>query len=176
MFKQLSAETMPLNLFVGSVGDGAVHEVPGTAVFMTSNLAHVPHALLHNLKHNKILHERNVLLTVVTRDVPFVADAERLHIERVARNFWLITGYYGFKEEPQIPALLELCKTHGLEFSMMDTSFFLSRERIVSAVNFGMPRWREILFSAMFRNAASASDFFHIPTNRVVELGSQVMV
>ena len=176
MFEQLNAETMPLNLFINSVGGGAVHEVPGTAIFMTSSLTHVPHALLHNLKHNKILHERNVLLTVVTKDVPFVAEEQRVHIEHIAHNFWLITGFYGFKEEPQIPALLELCKAQGLEFNMMDTSFFLSRERIVSAVNFGMPRWREILFSAMFRNAASASDFFQIPTNRVVELGSQVMM
>ncbi len=176
MFKQLSAETMPLNLFVNSVGGGSVHEVPGTAIFMTSSLTHVPHALLHNLKHNKILHERNVLLTVVTKDVPFVADEERVKVERIAHNFWLITGSYGFKEEPQIPALLELCKAQGIEFNMMDTSFFLSRERIVAVGNFGMPRWREVLFAAMFRNAASASDFFQIPTNRVVELGSQVMM
>jgi KUP system potassium uptake protein len=176
MFQQLAAETMPLNLFVNSVGGGAVHEVPGTAVFMTSSLTHVPHALLHNMKHNKILHERNVLLTVVTTDVPFVPDAERLQIERIAPNFWTIIGNYGFKEEPDIPVLLELCRKHDLAFEMMDTSFFLSRERIVSAVSFGMPRWREILFSAMFRNAASASDFFQIPTNRVVELGSQIMV
>lgn len=176
MFEQLNAETMPLGLFVNSVGGGSVHEVPGTAVFMTSSLTHVPHSLLHNLKHNKVLHKRNVLLTVVTHDVPFVSDAERLKIERVAHNFWTITGYYGFKEEPDIPALLESCAQHGLEFEMMETSFFLSRERIVASANFGMPRWREVLFSAMFRNAASASDFFQIPTNRVVELGSQVMV
>jgi KUP system potassium uptake protein len=99
-----------------------------------------------------------------------------VHIEKVAHNFWLITAYYGFKEEPQIPELLASCKVHDLEFNMMDTSFFLSRERIVSVENFGMPRWREILFATMFRNAASASDFFQIPTNRVVELGSQVMM
>jgi KUP system potassium uptake protein len=176
MFKQLAAETMPLDLFVGSVGGGSVHEVPGTAVFMTSSLTNVPHALLHNMKHNKILHERNVLLTVATTDVPFVPDAQRLQIERIGDKFWTITGSYGFKEEPDIPALLALCREHDLAFEMMDTSFFLSRERIVSGVNFGMPRWREMLFSAMFRNAASASDFFHIPSNRVVELGSQVMV
>ena len=176
MFAQLSAETMPLKVFIDSVSGGSVHEVPGTAVFMTSSLTHVPHALLHNLKHNKILHERNMLLTVSTKDIPFVPNDQRVHIERVAHNFWLITASYGFKEEPEIPQLLATCKMHDLEFNMMDTSFFLSRERIVSAVNFGMPRWREILFAAMFRNAASASDFFQIPTNRVVELGSQVMV
>jgi KUP system potassium uptake protein len=176
MFQQLNAETMPLKLFVDSVDGAGVHEVPGTAVFMTSSLTHVPHSLLHNMKHNKILHARNVLLTVATKDVPFVPDEERLQIEQISRNFWLITGSYGFKEEPDIPVLLELCAQHGLAFEMMETSFFLSRERIVSAVNFGMPRWREMLFSAMFRNAASASDFFHIPSNRVVELGSQVMV
>lgn len=176
MVKHLAKETMPLNLFINGIGGGAVHEVPGTAVFMTSSLESVPHALLHNLKHNKILHERNVLLTLVTQDVPFIADRDRVQVERIAHNFWLVTAYYGFKEEPQIPVVLELCAAHGLEFNMMDTSFFLSRERIVAGLHLGMPRWREKLFAALFRNSASASDFFHIPTNRVVELGSQVMM
>jgi KUP system potassium uptake protein len=176
LFDHLSKETMPLNLFINGIGGGAVHEVPGTAVFMTSSHSHVPHALLHNLKHNKILHERNMLLTVITQDVPFVADGDRLQIERIAHNFWLMTAYYGFKEEPQIPLLFDLCAAKGLEFNMMDTSFFLSRERIVSGLHLGMMRWREKLFAAMFRNAASATDFFHIPGNRVVELGAQVMM
>ncbi len=178
LFEHLSKETMPLNLFINGIGGGAVHEVPGTAVFMTSNHDHVPHALLHNLKHNKILHERNVMLTVVTLDIPFVAESSRVQVERISHNFWVMTGYYGFKEEAQIPALLALCatQTQGLEFNMMDTSFFVSRERIVSGMHLGMPVWREKLFVAMFRNAASATDFFHVPTNRVVELGAQVMM
>ena len=175
LYEHLSAETMPLNLFINSIGGGAVHEVPGTAVFMTSSHQHVPHALLHNLKHNKILHERNMLLTLATRDVPYVAPGQRLEVERIAHNFWLITGYYGFKEEPDIPALLEQCKDYDLEFNTLDTSFFLSRERMVPGIKLGMARWRERLFIATYRNAASATDFFHIPSNRVVELGTQVL-
>lgn len=172
--EHLSGQTMPLNLFINGIGGGAVHEVPGTAVFMTGGQTNVPHALLHNLKHNKILHERNVLLTVITQDVPFVALQDRLQIERIAHNFWLVTAYCGFKDEPDIPVLLDQCAAHGLEFNMMETSFFLSRERIVSSVKLGMATWREKLFIAMYRNSASATDFFHIPSNRVVEMGSQI--
>ncbi|MCD6061995.1 MAG: kup [Moraxellaceae bacterium] len=174
LFKKLSNETMPLNLFVNSIGGNTVQTVPGTAVFMTGSHQYVPHAMLHNLKHNKILHERNVLLTLVTRDIPFVDEAERLVVNQVAHNFWLISGYYGFKEQPDVPALLAECAQHGLEFDMMDTSFFLSRERLIATVAPGMAMWRERLFVAMSRNAASATDFFQIPTNRVVELGTQI--
>ncbi|MDF2445926.1 MAG: kup [Moraxellaceae bacterium] len=174
LFRRLANETMPLGLFVNSIGGGSVQTVPGTAVFMTGSHQYVPHAMLHNMKHNKILHERNALLTLVTRDIPFVDDAERVVISEVSHNFYLITGYYGFKEQPDVPALLASCAAKGLEFDMMDTSFFLSRERIVASVAPGMAMWRELLFVAMSRNAAAATDFFQIPTNRVVELGTQI--
>lgn len=176
LFQTLSRETMPLGLFVNSIdsSNSAVQTVPGTAVFMTGSHQYVPHAMLHNMKHNKILHERNVLLTLVTRDIPFVPNSERLEVREIAHNFYLITGYYGFKEQPNVPALLALCADKELEFNMMDTSFFLSRERIVAGKQPGMAIWREKLFFAMSRNAASATDFFQIPTNRVVELGTQV--
>lgn len=176
LFQRLSTETMPLGLFINSIGgtSSAVQTVPGTAVFMTGSHQYVPHAMLHNMKHNKILHERNVLLTLVTRDIPFVTAEERLDVNEIAHNFFLITGYYGFKEQPDVPALLASCAENGLEFDMMDTSFFLSRERIVASVAPGMALWREKLFVAMSRNAAAATDFFQIPTNRVVELGTQV--
>lgn len=174
LFEKLSNETMPLNLFVNSIGGNTVQTVPGTAVFMTGSHQYVPHAMLHNLKHNKILHERNVLLTLVTRDIPFVDEAERLVVAKISHNFWLITGSYGFKEQPDVPALLAECASHGLEFDMMDTSFFLSRERLIATAVPGMAMWRERLFVAMSRNAASATDFFQIPTNRVVELGTQI--
>ncbi|MFZ5561936.1 MAG: potassium transporter Kup [Pseudomonadota bacterium] len=174
LFQKLSNETMPLNLFLNSIGGNSVQTVPGTAVFMTGSHHYVPHAMLHNLKHNKILHERNILLTLVTRDIPFVDEAERLVVAKVSHNFWLITGYYGFKEQPDVPALLAECASQGLEFDMMDTSFFLSRERLIATVAPGMAMWRERLFVAMSRNAASATDFFQIPTNRVVELGTQI--
>jgi KUP system potassium uptake protein len=141
---------------------------------MTGSHEYVPHAMLHNMKHNKILHERNVLLTLVTRDIPFVNEDERVVINQVSHNFYLITGYYGFKEQPDVPALLAECAQKGLEFDMMDTSFFLSRERIIASVAPGMALWREKLFVGMSRNAAAATDFFQIPTNRVVELGTQI--
>ena len=176
LFERLANETMPLGLFVNSIGGGSVQTVPGTAVFMTGSHQYVPHAMLHNIKHNKVLHERNVLLTLVTRDIPFVAGEDRLRVTEVAHNFYLIYGYYGFKEQPDVPALLAECAREGLEFDMMDTSFFLSRERIISSVAPGMALWREKLFVGMSRNAAAATDFFQIPTNRVVELGTQVEI
>lgn len=175
---RLANETMPLGLFVNSIGGAgsSVQTVPGTAVFMTGSHKYVPHAMLHNMKHNKIVHERNVLLTLVTRDIPFVAEEERLEVSEIAHNFFLITGYYGFKEQPDVPALLASCESRGLAFDMMDTSFFLSRERVIASVGPGMASWREKLFVAMSRNAGAATDFFQIPTNRVVELGTQVQL
>ncbi len=171
---RLGAETMPLNLFINSIGGDIGQSVPGTAVFMTGSHQYVPHALLHNMKHNKVLHERNVLMTLVTRDVPFVDDVERLRIERIGHEFYLVTAAYGFKEQPDMLELLELCRGQGLEFDLMDTSFFLSRERILPTGQNGMSLWRQKLFVAMARNAVSATDFFHIPGNRVVEMGTQV--
>ena len=171
--ERLTQETMPLNLFINSIGGDSVQTVPGTAVFMTGSHQYVPHAMLHNMKHNKVLHERNVLLTLVTRDIPFVSDDDRFLVSEIAHNFYLITGYYGFKEQPDIPALLAQCHRMGLEFDMMDTSFFLSRERIISSTT-GLTGLRRKLFMAMSRNAGAATDFFQIPTNRVVELGTQV--
>lgn len=173
---RLNAETMPLNLFVNSIGASVGQTVPGTAIFMTGSHHYVPHALLHNLKHNKVIHERNVLLTLVTHDVPEIESRDRLHIEKIAHEFYLVTAAYGFKEQPDIPALFELSATFGLNFDMMDTSFFVSRERLIASGRNGMSRWRERIFVAMARNALSATDFFRIPTNRVVELGTQVIL
>ena len=175
LFERLDRETMPLGLFIDSIdtGDGLTI-VPGTAVFMTGSHQYVPHALLHNMKHNKVIHERVVLLTLVTLDVPFIADSERVKIEPSAHNFYLITGNYGFKEQPDVPELLKQCGALGLKFDMMDTSFFLSRETLIPSVAPGMAIWREKLFVTMSRNSATATDFFQIPTNRVVELGTQI--
>ncbi len=172
---RLSRETMPLAPFIASLdaGDGPT-QVPGTAVFTTSSHAYVPSALLHNLKHNKVLHERIVLLTLVTCDVPFIDDDKRVEITALPRNFYLLTGYYGFKEQPDVPELLAGCSVLGLKFDLMDTSFFLSRETLIASATPGMAIWREKLFATMSRNAATATDFFQIPTNRVVELGTQV--
>lgn len=172
--ERLGAETMPLNLFVNSIGASAGQTVTGTAVFMVGSHKYVPHALLHNMKHNKIIHERNVLLTLITRDTPYVEDAERIRIERIAHEFYLVTAYCGFKEQPSVPDLFLICATQGLIFDMMDTSFFVSRERLIASRRPGMAIWREKLFVTMARNSASATDFFQIPTNRVVEMGTQV--
>jgi len=174
LFEKLNSETMPLNLFINSIGGGYIHIIDGTAIFMTGSHLSVPHALLHNLKHNKILHQRNVLLTLHTRDIPIVHEKDRLKVEQISPHFWLISAYFGFKEQPDVPELLNGCEAHNLVFDMMDTSFFLSRERLIPRVEGGMAPWRELLFVAMSRNSASATDFFQIPTNRVVELGTQI--
>jgi KUP system potassium uptake protein len=148
--------------------------VPGTAVFLTTTEGRVPHALLHNLKHNKVLHERVVLLTLKTRDIPAVPRAERLRIAELDCNFLQIEAYYGFMEDQDIPALLEECGRRGVAFDMMDTSFFASRETLIASVAPGMAMWREKLFVSMSKNATKATEYFNIPTNRVVELGTQV--
>lgn len=176
LFEKLQNETLPLELFVNSVGSSA-HSVSGTAVFMTGSQTVVPHALLHNLKHNKVLHEQNILLTVVTRDVPFVADSERYTLERMNAQFLRVVICYGFKEQPDVPLALEVAlKAEGQDLDMMNTSFFVSRERILHTVGDGMAPWREKLFISMSRNTGAASDFFQIPPNRVVEMGSQIEI
>lgn len=173
---RLNQETMPLSLFVNSIGASAGQTVPGTAVFMNSSLEQVPHALLHNMKHNKIIHERNIVLRIATQDVPFVEDAERLTINEISHNFYLITAYYGFKEQPDIEQIFALCRTHSLHLDVMDTSFFVSRERIIPNRDNPMHRMRQMLYIAMARNAVPVTDFFSIPSNRVVEMGTQVML
>ena len=174
LMDRLSEDTMPLDLFIESIAQSPPTRVPGTAVFLTSTPNRVPHALLHNLKHNKVLHERVIFLTIVTRDIPRVAHRERLDIRELGCSFWQLEGVYGFMEDPDVPALLDVCKRRGLEFDMMDTSFFVSRETLIPTVAPGMALWRERLFVSLSKNAVKASDFFHVPTNRVVELGTQV--
>ena len=174
LHERLAQETMPLDLFISSIATSPPVRVPGTAVFLTSTEGRVPHALLHNLKHNKVLHERVVLLTLKTRDIPTVRRAERLRILELDCNFRQIEAYYGFMEDQDIPALLEECGHRGVLFDMMDTSFFASRETLIPSVAPGMAIWREKLFVSMSKNATKATEYFKIPTNRVVELGTQV--
>jgi KUP system potassium uptake protein len=174
LIERLAEDSMPLDLFIESIGTSPPLRVPGTAVFLTSTANRVPHALLHNLKHNKVLHERVVFLTIVTRDIPRVPAKERVMIQDLSCNFWQIRADFGFTEEPDVPALLEACGRHGFEFDMMDTSFFVSRETLIAARAPGLSVLREMLFVSMSRNAVKATDFFRIPTNRVVELGTQV--
>lgn len=176
MFEKLQKDALPIETFVKYIGNQA-QIVDGYAIFMTSTPKIVPHALLHNLKHNKVLHEMNFLITVETQDVPFVKDDARLHIERLEERFIRITMYYGFKDEPNIPKALEqACEQLELEFNMMKMSFFISRDRVISTLDEGMAPWREKLFISMQRNTSPVSDFYQIPTNRVVELGSQIEI
>ena len=177
LMERLSEDTMPLEVFIPSIEASPPARVPGTAVFLTATPDRVPHALLHNLKHNKVLHERVVFLTIVTRDFPFVLDEEdRYETRPVGAQFYQMYGYYGFKEDPNVPELLELASSEGFVFDMMDTSFFLSRETLIPTKFAGMALWREKLFVAMAKNAVKSSDFFSVPTNRVVELGTQVQL
>ena len=174
LMDRLSEDALPLDQFIQSIELAPPVRVEGTAVFLTSTPDRVPHALLHNLKHNKVLHERVVFLTVVTRDIPYVPPDERIEFRTLGADFTRILAYYGFKEEPDVPELLEEAGRRGFPFEMMETSFFVSRETLVATARPGMARWRERLFSSMSKNAIKASDFFHVPANRVVELGTQV--
>jgi KUP system potassium uptake protein len=150
--------------------------VPGTAIFMASQTAGVPSALLHNIKHNKVLHERVVILTVQIQDVPYVNPDERCSMKDLGQGFYRLTLRYGFLEETDIPAALTSANMCGGPFEMMKTSFFLSRQTLIASSKPGMAIWREKLFAWMLRNAESAMEFFKLPTNRVVELGSQVEI
>ena len=151
--------------------------VPGTAVFLIAQQGMVPQALLHNLKHNKVLHERNVFLTVKTLNVPYAPKSDRLRIDPIGDEFHRVTIRFGFMETPDVPlALMRSCDQGGIHFDPMDTTYFASRETVVASKRGGMPVWRDKLFAVMHRNAAPATGFFHIPGNRLVELGSQVEI
>jgi KUP system potassium uptake protein len=175
MMARLREAAMPIKVFVSSAASSATR-VPGTAVFMTSTPEGVPHALLHNLKHNKVLHERIVLLTVKIADMPFVEDDGRCKLEDLGEGFHRLVIKYGFMQEPDVPAALARLTGCGPAFKMMDTSFFLARQTLLPSSRPGMAIWREKLFAWMLRNAESAMEFFRLPTNRVVELGSQVEI
>jgi len=174
LMRRLADDAMPLELFIQSIEASPPTRVPGTAVFLTSTQNRVPHALLHNLKHNKVLHERVVFLTIVTEDIPYVPDEERYEIKPLGCDFFRMVANYGFKDDPDVPELLEDCGRRGFVFDMMETSFFVSRETLIATVTPGMALWREKLFVSMSKNATKASEFFQVPTNRVVELGTQV--
>jgi KUP system potassium uptake protein len=175
MIARLRESAMPIPVFVASAANSAVR-VPGTAVFMTSSPDGVPHALLHNLKHNKVLHERVVLLTVKIADVPVVPSTRRFEVDDLGRGFFRLVLHYGFMEEADVPAALARVNACGQGFKMMETSFFLARQTLLPSSHPGMQIWREKLFAWMLRNAESAMEFFRLPTNRVVELGSQVEI
>lgn len=177
LYKRMEGDALALEPFIESLGYGELTRVPGTAVFMTPNPKGVPQALLHNLKHNKVLHERVILATVTIQDIPYVAETERFRLEMLPSNFFRITVSYGFMDEPDLPRDLTLCcARQGIELDTMDTSFFIGRETLIPRIGSEMCLWREKLFVSMFRNAGSATHFFKLPPNRVVELGAQIML
>ncbi len=178
LMRRLKQSSVPLEPFLDSLFASPPQRVPGTAVFLTSAPGAVPHALLHNLAHNKVLHERVVFLTVVVKEVPFVPAGERVDVAPLGHECYRIMIHFGFKDTPDVPLALALCRMHGLEFHLLQTSFFLSRETLIPIAGNGegMALWREQLFAAMARNAGSAVEYFNIPTNRVIELGTQIEI
>jgi len=171
LFAQLRSSSVPLEPFVKSLFANPLQRVPGTAVFLTATPEVTPHALLHSLKHYRVLHERVVFLTVEFRDVPWVPFEERVVCERLARDCWRVSVRYGFMNRPEVVQALEQCSGFGLEIEPMETSYFLSREKVVPVAS-----WRDRLFAAMARNAGNVTDFFNIPANRVIELGTRVEI
>jgi KUP system potassium uptake protein len=174
LFAEIARQSVPMQTILDGVND--MPRVSGTAVFLTPASDGAPSAMLHNLKHNHVLHERNILLTVVVEDKPYVTKGNRFLIKEIGKDFYWVRIYYGFMDTPDIPAALELCATHGLSFDMMTTSFFISRALLVPSPNPGMMKWRERLFLALSRNAMNAADFFKIPANRVIEMGTRIEI
>jgi KUP system potassium uptake protein len=172
--EKLRASSLPLPLFLEDVKQNPPLRVRGTAVFLHSNAEGTPVALLHNLKHNMILHERVIILTIVTDEVPQVEAAHRATVEDLGGNFYRVVGHFGFMEEPGVPQILRACASHGLECDEQKATFFLSRETLIATRKPGMALWREKLFAVMARNAQRPTAFFKLPANRVVELGMQV--
>jgi KUP system potassium uptake protein len=173
---RLAESYLPFEQFLQDLLSHDVHRVPGTSVFLSGNPTGTPLALLHSLKHYRVLHKRVVILNLQTRDVPLVKEDERLQVEQLRPDIFRVTGHYGFMEQPNVPALLEACGAHDIELKPAETTFFLSRETILPRSGPGLARWRRRLFAAMSRNAQSAAAFFQLPPNRVVELGMQVEV
>ncbi len=177
LHEEVRKEGIQLDSFLPGLMLAPPARVPGTAVFLTADPGVVPHALLHNLKHNKVLHERNVFLTVETLTVPIAPKPKRLKIEAIGDDFYRVLVRFGFMETPDVPlALMRSCDAGGIYFDPMDTTYFASRETIVASRHRGMPIWRDRLFAFMHRNAAPATGFFRIPGNRLVELGAQVEI
>jgi KUP system potassium uptake protein len=172
---RLAADSIPLDAFIESASLGCT-TVPGTAIFMTTDPSAVPHALLHSMKHYKSLHERIVLLNAETLDVPHVSPSQRVAVEAINAQFYKVRVFFGFMDDPDLPEALEWCTEQGLRLDMMDTSFFLGRESLIPKAKSEMAFWREKLFITMVRNARSAADYFRLPSNRVVELGAQVVL
>ena len=174
--QRLASSLLPITDFLKSVMDAVPVRVKGTAIFLAGNPEGTPLALVHNLKHNKILHERVILLTMLIEEVPYVEQERRVEVTDLGKSFYRVIGRYGFMEAPQVSEILALCKSQGLNLREMETTFFLSRETIIASQRRGLARWRKYLFALMARNAQPATVYFHLPVNRVVELGMQIEI
>jgi KUP system potassium uptake protein len=176
LFDKTRKNEIPLDFLAGNLGKKPPVLVPGTAVFLTSDPLSAPTALMHSLKHYKVLHERNVILSVVTAQQPFVPESERVKMETINDLFSRVTLTFGYMEQPHIPRALAICRKQGWKFDIMTTSFFLSRRSLKMSPNSGMPMWQDKLFIGLAGTAADATEYFQIPTGRVVEIGTQVAV
>jgi KUP system potassium uptake protein len=174
--RRLEASTLPLDLFFQGLEANPPVRVKGTGIYLSGRLGNAPISLLHNLKHNQVLHQQVIFVTVVTHDQPHVDPAGRLNIETLREGFHRVTGHYGFMEDPSVPELLRQCQERGLRLDESRMTYFLSKETILPSGRRGMRPWRQKLFAIMSRNATSAARFFKLPPNRVVELGMQVEI
>ncbi len=174
--QKLAADAIDLKSFLEAVFVSPPLRVDGTAVFLTAGPGTVPNAMLHNLKHNKVLHENNLFVTVRNHEVPWIGLDKRVEIESLGHDCWQVVIHYGFKNDPDIPKALQHIKGHGCELDSMTTSYFLSRDTVVPTIDSGMAQWREKLFSQMHHNASAAADFLKLPNNAVVELGSKIEI
>jgi KUP system potassium uptake protein len=176
MGERLRSEAIGLDDFLESIFISPPLRVPGTAVFLNAEKGATPFALLHNLKHNKVLHEQNLFVTVQSHEVPWIGFDRRCEVESLGRDCWQVTLHFGFKNDPDVPEALKLLQTRGVVLDDMQTSYFLSRDTVIPTFGGGMAMWREKLFASMHRNAAGAADFLNLPTNRLVELGTKVEI
>jgi KUP system potassium uptake protein len=176
MADAMRRDAIELSEFLDSVFRAPPARVPGTAVFMVPDPSATPRALMHNLKHNKVLHRHNVFVTLRNHDVPWIATEERLELTALGRDCWQVVLHFGFRDDPDVPKALLPIAERGVPLPALDTSYFLSRETVIPRVEGGMSYWREKLFASLHHNAAPAADFLSLPSNRVVELGSQVEI
>ena len=174
--EKLRADSLDLNSFIDAVFVSPPARVDGTAVFLTAEPGTVPNALLHNLKHNKVLHEHNLFVTVRNHEVPWIGLEKRVEIESLGHDCWQVVVHYGFKNNPDLPKALQQIKGRGCELEPMTTSYFLSRDTVIPTIGSGMAQWREKLFAQMHHNASGAADFLKLPNNSVVELGSKIEI
>jgi KUP system potassium uptake protein len=176
MGERLRNEAIDLNSFLDAVFIHPPTRVEGTAVFLSPDTGLTPNALMHNLKHNKVLHEHNVFITVRHHEVPWIGFDKRIEMEPLGHDCWQVVLHFGFKNDPDVPEALKLLAGRGIPLPDMDTSYFLSRDIVIPTFGDGMSIWREKLFASMHRNAAAAADFLNLPSNRIVELGATVEI